>query len=315
MNANSNSNVLDELLEKIEIIKNKSFTEEELMLQEEIVKSREDYEKVLQKYEKYYEFEELLNELAWDTPGKRFVCRGYCAICGKDVVMYYKAVQREKARREERRSELRENFYCPLCNATARWRYVISKVRRAYNKGMKIYMYEYNSPAYLAAASFVSENDLIGSEYFGSEYKSGEYINGVLHEDAANLSFADNSLDIVLSLDVFEHIYFYKKALEEIFRVLKPNGKLLLTIPMDPENETTKDRAKIENGETIFLDSPIYHGGANHTDFGVLVYTDFGWDIIPIIESIGFSEVNLTTYYSVNESYFGRVNYCFEITK
>lgn len=315
MNINPNKDIFEELLDKMDIVKNKSFTKEECMLQEEIVSSRKEYEEVLQKYEKYLEYEELLNQLAWDTPEKRFICRGYCAVCGKDVIMYYKGVQREQEKKEERRSELRENFYCPICNATARWRYVISKVRRIYNKGMKVYMYEYNSPAYLAASNFVSNDDLIGSEYFGSDYKSGEYVNGVLHEDAANLSFENESIDIILSLDVFEHIYFYKEAFEEIYRVLKPNGKLILTIPMNPENEFTKDRAKIENGETTFIESPIYHGGANHTDFGVLVYTDFGWDIISIIKSIGFSEVNLTTYFSVNEAYFGRVNYYFDITK
>lgn len=49
--------------------------------------------------------------------------------------------------------------------------------------------------------------------------------------DAAYLPLADSSVDTVLMLDVLEHIRSPGRALEESLRVLRPGGKLLISIP------------------------------------------------------------------------------------
>ena len=49
--------------------------------------------------------------------------------------------------------------------------------------------------------------------------------------DAASLPFQDDSIDTVLLLEVLEHIAEPRKALKEIARVLKPGGRVLLTMP------------------------------------------------------------------------------------
>lgn len=46
--------------------------------------------------------------------------------------------------------------------------------------------------------------------------------------DAHSLPFGDSSIGAMLSISVFEHLHDPKKAAEEIYRVLKPGGKLLL---------------------------------------------------------------------------------------
>jgi len=48
-----------------------------------------------------------------------------------------------------------------------------------------------------------------------------------------DLKIEDNSIDSVVFLEVIEHISDYKKALQEISRVLKPNGSLILIFPND----------------------------------------------------------------------------------
>jgi 2-polyprenyl-3-methyl-5-hydroxy-6-metoxy-1,4-benzoquinol methylase len=49
--------------------------------------------------------------------------------------------------------------------------------------------------------------------------------------DAQKMDFADNQFDVILITEVLEHIPDDKKAAQEILRVLKPGGFLLLTVP------------------------------------------------------------------------------------
>lgn len=42
--------------------------------------------------------------------------------------------------------------------------------------------------------------------------------------DASNLSFEDESFDLVLSQDVFHHVFAWDAAVQEVARVLRPHG-------------------------------------------------------------------------------------------
>ena len=53
---------------------------------------------------------------------------------------------------------------------------------------------------------------------------SGQFITA----DAQDLPFNNNTFDIVCSMGVLHHIPDIEKALEEIYRVLKPNAKVIL---------------------------------------------------------------------------------------
>lgn len=72
--------------------------------------------------------------------------------------------------------------------------------------------------------------------------------------DICNLPFADNSYDVILCNHVLEHIPDDKKALSELYRVLKPGGFGIFQVPQDLNIENTfeddtitdkKERAQI----------------------------------------------------------------------
>lgn len=74
-----------------------------------------------------------------------------------------------------------------------------------------------------------------GSEYIGLDYlATGKQMYGSrpdVFADASSLPLADESVDTVVILEVMEHLRKPREALQEITRVLRPQGRLLLTIP------------------------------------------------------------------------------------
>ena len=56
----------------------------------------------------------------------------------------------------------------------------------------------------------------------------------VLEGDGHRLPFADATFDLVLACDVLEHLDDDLAAVQEVRRVLRPGGRLLLTVPADP---------------------------------------------------------------------------------
>jgi SAM-dependent methyltransferase len=59
------------------------------------------------------------------------------------------------------------------------------------------------------------------------ELQTSHWLNG----NGAQLPFSDHSFDVVICSEVLEHIHDYLSVMKEIRRVLKPNGKLAISIP------------------------------------------------------------------------------------
>lgn len=91
------------------------------------------------------------------------------------------------------------------------------------------------------------------------EAKKTEYL--VYEQDFHDLSiFSDNLFDVVYSSHSIEHAYDANKVVEELVRVLKPGGKLIVVLPY-PDHQTngghnarTQLGSDIEdNGKTLIL--------------------------------------------------------------
>ena len=94
-----------------------------------------------------------------------------------------------------------------------------------------------------------------------------------------NQHFENEIFDIFIALDVMEHVFDPKSAIQEIYRTLKPGGYALLTFPiLKSQVEPLKFRATLRESEIEFIENPQYHGNPIDEN-GSLVTIDYGYDI------------------------------------
>ena len=68
------------------------------------------------------------------------------------------------------------------------------------------------------------------SSYIGVDLVKGKNVDRVM-EDPYKLPFDNESIDIVVSISVFEHVEFFWETYTEMMRILKPNGLLFINAP------------------------------------------------------------------------------------
>ena len=129
------------------------------------------------------------------------------------------------------------------------------------------------------------------------------------------LLFDDESFDIVISRDVFEHVNDFRQCLREMYRVMRSGGYALITIPWFMNQDKTIQRSKIQDGEITYLEEPTYHWNPVTNQRDSLVFWDYGWDFIEELKQAGFSDSYVQTYYDVEKGYIGEIGTYFVAIK
>ena len=122
----------------------------------------------------------------------------------------------------------------------------------------------------------------------------GTIVNGVRCENLEHLSYSDESFDLHITQDVFEHLFDPAAACREIARTLRPGGAHVFTTPLVRKNEPTQFCASLAPDGTLvhLVEPPEYHRNPISSE-GSLVTVNWGYDITNFIfETSGlFTEI------------------------
>jgi SAM-dependent methyltransferase len=115
-------------------------------------------------------------------------------------------------------------------------------------------------------------------------------VPGLVHveypeEDIQALSWEDQSFDLVLTSETLEHVPDPGRALAETYRVLRPGGRHVFTVPVEASLAASRSRSGL----------PAEHHGRGGGPFtlvtrraDLLVHTDFGRDLPDVVRAAGF---------------------------
>lgn len=211
--------------------------------------------------------------------------RGQCNICGWSG--------------EFLRPEMaREGMLCGNCASSSRLRAVVFWLGKVTgNEGVPLHTWPRNpSVAILESSARGSYPVMLDDkfDYYATEYDPGE-IAGGRHPrrfaDFQELHYADETFDIVIASDVFEHVRDDEAGYREIFRTLKPGGTFILTVPYTHTQPVTIRRVDTTGSEDVHILEPEFHGGGGHT----LTYRNYGRDLLTRLGDRGFAVAHAWT--------------------
>ncbi len=168
------------------------------------------------------------------------------------------------------------------------------------------------------ADQWVAKHLPSGCTYLGIDnLDSGEALYGArpsLFADAGHLPFADESIDTIVMLEVLEHVRDPQQVMREMARVLRPQGRALITMPfLYPVHDAPYDfqrytiyghareaalagltvqeiKPRLGSAETAGLLASIVLGGAVYEAIRnrhpMLVFSPFMLALIPLINVI-----------------------------
>lgn len=129
-----------------------------------------------------------------------------------------------------KRQQFYPNAFSLLINPFFFFRFHLMQVMRKYANHLEGRLLDFGcgSKPYQALFGHVSEYIGVDVENEGHSHVN-EHID--VYYDGKTLPFEDQLFDSILSNEVLEHVPDLEGILSELYRVLKPGGKMLLTVP------------------------------------------------------------------------------------
>ena len=161
--------------------------------------------------------------------------------------------------------KLRVNAQCPNCGSLERHRLsylFLQEKTNVFKDNIKMIHF---APERILAEIFLANKNI---EYVGADIDSNRpYVTRKI--DIQNIDYLNNTFDIIFCSHVLEHVPNDKKALDELFRILKPGGSVLIMVPIQYSSYETIENSNFNTPELRLK----YYGQSDHLRFYGL---DFG---------------------------------------
>ena len=168
----------------------------------------------------------------------------------------------------------RENVRCPRCNSLerhrAQWLSGLSKTIRSEGADNRRILHFARDFCYTRLFLKKFKN------YFTAEYSDDSCSDYVL--DIQNTMLAERSFDIIICNHVLEHVEDDRKAIHEIYRLLKPDGIAFIQVPLDIELQKTIEDPSVTDPEN----RKRFFGQSDHLRM-------YGWDFSERLSACGFN--------------------------
>lgn len=211
-------------------------------------------------------------------PDTTLTFNGYCPICeaGRDFV----ATIPEGLDENWYPNRFRDHLRCSGCKSLSRER-GIAHVLQALEPDWRKKRIHESSPGGWAFSPKLRREcaDYVPTQYapdrpFGQPGPDKTWQN----EDLENQTFPDASFDIVVTQDVFEHLFDPHRAAREIARTLREGGLYIMTVPVVRKFGVSQRRAARSKNGIRHLLPEQYHGNPVG-DGRSLVTIDWAYDI------------------------------------
>ena len=216
---------------------------------------------------------------------EREFVEGWCDCCGGRVPLKV-----DGGLRFGERIALRAGMLCPngLFGAT---RLLLRVARREKSEGVCA-VFEQGT-RFTEALARTTRLTLLESEYFGPGAAPGSTHPRpgglVQHQDMTASTHADASIDLIVHSEVLEHVPDDGAALRDHFRILRPGGAVVFTVPFFVQLDRTYPLAWLDGeGRTVFDGEPVYHG--DRITGAILTYHMHGWDLLTRLREAGFAD-------------------------
>jgi SAM-dependent methyltransferase len=222
-----------------------------------------------------------------DAPHDGVVYRhaGHCPIC--ETAVEFTA----------RYAWFRDHLLCSQCGSVPRERAAAIVLSRGYPEWRRLAIHE-SSPV-ARGLSLKLKRKCAGyvATQFWPDERRGALVGGVRNENLENQTFLSEAFDLVVTLDVMEHVNEPARCVREIARTLTPGGGYLFTAPTYKTLSTTERRARhLPDGSVEHYAPPEYHGNPI-SRAGALVTFRYGYDLPELIHEWSGMDVEVQRFH------------------
>jgi SAM-dependent methyltransferase len=129
---------------------------------------------------------------------------------------------------------------CTVCGSCVRQRALIYVLNLFYPNYKELSIHQ-SSPGNSYFDNMFLKLPLYSYSHYFSDIKNGTITaDNIKCVDLNYIPYDDNSFDIFITLDVFEHLFQPETVIKEIYRVVKPGGCFIMTVPIENLNNPTE---------------------------------------------------------------------------